>query len=57
LGEVAEGGGGYFLSTPAPVEVWREPLPWLLWGEITQVGKDTSKGNGVYRLRLGEDEK
>lgn len=36
----------------APVEVWRELLPWLFWGEIAQVGKDTSKGNGVYRLNV-----
>jgi len=36
----------------APVKVWRELLPWLMWGEITQVGKDTSKGNGVYRLNV-----
>jgi hypothetical protein len=35
----------------APAEVWQELLPWLLWGEVTQVGKDTAKGNGVYRLR------
>lgn len=41
----------------APADVWRELLPWLLWGEIAQVGKDTAKGNGVYRLRLGDDEK
>jgi hypothetical protein len=41
----------------APVEVWRELLPWLVWGEIAQVGKDTSKGNGVYRFRFGDDEK
>jgi len=36
----------------APVEVWTELLPWLMWGEIVQVGKDTAKGNGVYRLKL-----
>lgn len=36
----------------APSDVWRELLPWLLWGEIIQVGKDTSKGNGVYRLQV-----
>ncbi|MBN2386025.1 MAG: CRISPR system precrRNA processing endoribonuclease RAMP protein Cas6 [Anaerolineales bacterium] len=36
----------------APAEVWTELLPWLLWGEIVQVGKDTAKGNGVYRLKL-----
>jgi len=41
----------------APVEVWRELLPWLLWGEIAQVGKDTAKGNGVYRLNLENGEK
>jgi hypothetical protein len=35
----------------APAEIWRGILPWLLWGEIAQVGKDTSKGNGVYRLK------
>lgn len=35
----------------APAEVWRELLPWLLWGEITQVGKDTAKGNGVFRIK------
>jgi len=25
-------------------------LHWLLWGEITHVGKDTAKGNGLYRV-------
>ncbi len=35
----------------APMDVWSELLPWLLWGEIVQVGKDTAKGNGVYRLK------
>lgn len=25
-------------------------LPWLMWGEIAHVGKDTTKGNGWYRL-------
>ncbi len=25
-------------------------LPWLVWGEIAHVGKDTTKGNGWYRL-------
>ena len=36
----------------APAEAWRELLPWLLWGEIVQVGKDTAKGNGVYRMKF-----
>lgn len=39
----------------APADVWRELAPWLLWGEIAQVGKDTTKGNGVFRIqRMGE---
>jgi hypothetical protein len=29
---------------------WRALLPWLLWAQITQVGKDTVKGNGVMRV-------
>ena len=36
----------------ALIDVWRELLPWLIWGEIVQVGKDTAKGNGVYRLKF-----
>ncbi len=31
-------------------EVWNELLPWLLWGELAQVGKGTVKGNGVMRI-------
>jgi len=34
----------------APADVWRALLPWLLWGEVTQVGKDAVKGNGVLRI-------
>jgi hypothetical protein len=26
-------------------------LPWVIWGQITHVGKETTKGNGWYRLR------
>lgn len=40
-------GPAWYVAQP---EVWQELLPWLLWGEVTQVGKDTAKGNGVYRL-------
>jgi hypothetical protein len=25
-------------------------LPWLVWGEIAHVGKDTTKGNGLYQI-------
>jgi hypothetical protein len=28
-------------------EVWRALLPWLLWGQLVQVGKSAVKGNGV----------
>src|SRR5581483_10445880 len=38
----------------APLDVWRSLLPWLLWGELVQVGKDTVKGNGV--IRVGDSE-
>jgi CRISPR-associated endoribonuclease Cas6 len=31
-------------------EVWRTLLPWLVWGQLVQVGKDTVKGNGVIEL-------
>ncbi len=29
---------------------WRPFLPWLVWGELTHVGKDAVKGNGWYRI-------
>jgi hypothetical protein len=31
-------------------EVWHPLLPWLLWGQLAQVGKDTVKGNGVVQI-------
>lgn len=34
----------------APLEIWYELLPWLIWGELVQVGKDVVKGNGVFRI-------
>lgn len=33
---------------------WEPLLPWLIWGQATQVGKSTSKGNGVYQLTGGD---
>ncbi|MEJ5200754.1 MAG: CRISPR system precrRNA processing endoribonuclease RAMP protein Cas6 [Anaerolineales bacterium] len=36
----------------APAEVWHELLPWLLWGELAQVGKDVVKGDGVFKFVL-----
>lgn len=44
---------GGFVGTAtysAPPEVWRPLLPWLLWGVVAQVGKDTVKGNGVFTV-------
>jgi hypothetical protein len=38
----------------APKDVWKILFPWLVWGEMIQVGKDTAKGNGVYSLLLRE---
>jgi hypothetical protein len=38
----------------APSEVWERLFPWLVWGQIAQVGKDTAKGNGVFSIALGE---
>jgi hypothetical protein len=37
----------------ADPEVWRPLLPWLLWGQSTQVGKNVVKGCGWYELRAG----
>ncbi len=31
---------------------WDKLLPWLVWGEAFQVGKDVVKGNGVYQVKL-----
>lgn len=36
----------------APADVWRELLPWLLWGQFVQAGKDTAKGNGVFTFSI-----
>lgn len=33
---------------------WRPLLPWLVWGQIVQVGKNTVKGCGVYTLDVVE---
>jgi hypothetical protein len=35
-------------------EDWSPFLPYLIWGQFTHVGKDATKGNGVYRI--GNDE-
>ncbi|HUN23542.1 MAG TPA: CRISPR system precrRNA processing endoribonuclease RAMP protein Cas6 [Anaerolineales bacterium] len=44
--------GGFFGSAEylAPAEVWHELLEWLVWGQLTQVGKSVVKGDGLYRI-------
>ena len=34
----------------ASPDTWQPLLPWLLWGQLTQVGKSTVKGNGVITV-------
>jgi hypothetical protein len=34
----------------APRAVWRELLPYLLWGQSVHVGKSTTKGDGWYEV-------
>jgi hypothetical protein len=38
-------------SYAAPLETLRPLLPWLVWGQVVQVGKDVVKGNGVYKCK------
>lgn len=33
-------------------EDWAPLLPWLIWGQATQVGKSAVKGNGLFQLQL-----
>lgn len=34
----------------APVEVWAELLPYLLWGSVVHVGKNAVKGDGIIAV-------
>ena len=38
------------LKAAASAPDHRQLLPWLLWGQVTQVGKNTVKGNGWYEV-------
>ncbi len=38
-----------------PAASWQAILPWLLWGQLAQVGKNTVKGDGVFRIERLED--
>lgn len=42
--------GGLVGRATFACEDWRPFLPWLVWGQVTHVGKDAVKGNGWYRI-------
>ncbi|MGB4801194.1 MAG: CRISPR system precrRNA processing endoribonuclease RAMP protein Cas6, partial [Anaerolineae bacterium] len=42
--------GGFTGQATYTSEHWEQLLPWLLWGQVTQVGKNTVKGNGWYEV-------
>ncbi len=44
---------GGFVGTAtyhAAPDVWFPLLPWLIWGQSTQIGKYVVKGNGLYQI-------
>jgi hypothetical protein len=41
-------GRAVFQSIP---EIWQYLIPFLYWGQLVQVGRDTVKGNGVLRVQ------
>lgn len=45
--------GGLVGSARYRVQAWETLLPWLVWGQVVQVGKNVVKGCGLYRLRGG----
>jgi CRISPR/Cas system endoribonuclease Cas6 (RAMP superfamily) len=45
---------GQALYQAEGTDIWRPLLPWLLWGQSTQVGKNVVKGCGWYRIANGE---
>jgi len=42
--------GGYIGRATYHTDAWELLLPWLLWGQSTQVGKNVVKGAGWYRI-------
>ncbi len=40
--------GGLVGRVTLAAEDWSPFLPWLLWGQLTHVGKDAVKGNGLF---------
>ncbi|MER3513305.1 MAG: hypothetical protein C4310_01940 [Chloroflexota bacterium] len=45
--------GGFVGRATYWAEDWEPFLPWLVWGQFTQVGKDAVKGNGWYEVSDG----
>ncbi|GIV67761.1 MAG: CRISPR-associated endoribonuclease Cas6 [Caldilinea sp.] len=45
--------GGLIGKATYWAENWDALLPWLVWGEVVQVGKNVVKGCGVYQLSVG----
>ncbi|MCB9136572.1 MAG: CRISPR system precrRNA processing endoribonuclease RAMP protein Cas6 [Anaerolineales bacterium] len=37
----------------AALEDWDTLFPWLVWGQLTQVGRGAPKGNGVFVVEVG----
>jgi len=44
-------GTAIYQADPA---AWQALLPYLLWGQATHVGKNATKGNGWYEVRVSE---
>jgi len=42
--------GGFLGEAVYEARDWRPLLQWLVWGQITHVGKDAVKGNGWYEI-------
>jgi len=49
--------GGLMGRVTFQTDDWTPFLPYLVWGEITHVGKDTVKGDGWYRIGEGANER
>ncbi len=44
--------GSHLSKSPSETGQGLEPfVPWLLWGSVTHIGKDATKGGGWYKLR------
>lgn len=48
--------GGYVGAATYHVDDWSPLLPWLIWGSVTQVGKNIVKGCGLYQVGVASKE-